>query len=119
MNLKFWVSNKIRMSTSFELFSVLLSLEGSVQLYKSGMQVQEYATRKYRDFYLRKSMFHKEMIEVYSKILNWESTPDEIADNEFPIVRKLLNFPPYLEYLKKSHEVQRSFEEKEDLPFYI
>lgn len=107
------------MASEIKLFAVLMRLEGSVQLYKSGLQVQEQATKKYKDYYLRNVMFHKEMIELYSKMLKWETTPEEIVKNKFPVIDQLLDFPPYLEYLKGIDQPKKTRSEKQDLPFYI
>jgi len=86
------------------LFSVLMRMEGSIQLYNSGRQVQKLSDEKYKKYYNRHINYHKEMIEVFSKIISVKGTAEEISSKEIPIIDSLLGFPPYLEYLKRKIE---------------
>lgn len=103
----------------YNLFSVLMRLEGSIQLYNSALQVQKGSNKKYKDYYNRKMNYHKEMIEVFSRVIKIEGTPEDIASKEIPIVMPLLDYPPYLEYLKK-YKTEKTHDpgKKEDYSFY-
>jgi len=107
------------MTSKDELFITFMKLEGAVQLYRSGLQVQEYASKRYKDYYSRRTMQQKEMIEVYSDMLKLEGTAEEIAWKDFPVIYELMTYSPYLEYLKGVPKPEKKWRKKEDLPFYI
>ncbi len=86
------------------LFTALVRMEGSIQLYNSGKQVYELSNEKYKKYYSRRINYHKEMISALSKIISVKGTVEEISSKEIPIIDSLLEFPPYLEYLKRKIE---------------
>lgn len=102
----------------YKLFTVLMRLEGAIQLYKGASQVKEGCDKKYKNYYSRNMNYQKEMIEVFSKIIKIEGTPEDISSKEIPIVLPLLDYPPYLEYLKTSKEEKLEEEKREHYSFY-
>lgn len=106
-----------------KIFTVLMNLEGSIQLWKGGIQAFERSKGRKKDYFGSSIKYHKEKIELLAASINIKGSVEEIASKKIPVIKELLDYPPYLEYLKKSGE--EKWEEYEDRreeshhPYYI
>ena len=102
----------------YKIFSVLMNLEGSIQLYNSANQVYRKNKGRKQEYFRWSINYHKGRIEVFAKSINIEGTPEEISSKDIPIIKELLNYPPYLQYLGINKQKRVKHHEKE-IPFYI
>ena len=106
-----------------KIFTVLMNLEGSIQLWKAGIQAFERSKGRNKDYFGSMIKYHKEMIEFLAASVNITGSVEEIASKKIPVIKELLHYPPYLEYLKKPGE--EKWEEYHDRreeshhPYYI
>ena len=104
------------------IFTTIMSLEGSIQLWKSGIQAFEMSKGRAKDYYGMSIKYHKERIEILASSVNIKGSVEEISSKEIPVIKELLDYPPYIEYLKTQDE--EKLEEHEDSygeshhPFY-
>ena len=98
------MSETKKMPGQFKIFTVIMNLEGSIQLWKSGIYAFERSKGRKKDYFGSSIKYHKEKIELLSASVNIKGPVEEIASSEIPIIKELLHYPPYLEYLKKPEE---------------
>ena len=109
-----------------KIFTVIMNLEGSIQLWKSGIQAFERSKGRKKDYFGSSVKYHKEKIELLASSVNMKGSVEEIASEEIPVIKELLHYPPYLEYLKKPGEEEwvewaecDDRREKSHHPYYI
>lgn len=117
------MSENKKNSKELKIFTVLMNLEGSIQLWKSGIYAFERSKGRKKDYFGSSIKYHKEKIELLAGCVNIKGSVEEIASDEIPVIKELLDYPPYLEYLKKPGEKEwkeyyRSSERSRH-PYYI
>ena len=117
------MSENKKISKELKIFTVLMNLEGSIQLWKAGIQAFERSKGRNKDYFRGSIKYHKEMIEFLAASINIKGSVEEIASEKIPVIKELLDYPPYLEYLKKPGE--KEWKEDDDSsershhPYYI
>ena len=117
------MSETKKIPRQFKIFTDLMNLEGSIQLWKCGIQAFERSKGRRKDYYGTSIKYHNNKIELLAASVNIKGSVEEIASSEIPLIKELLDYPPYLEYLKKPEE--REWKECDDSsrrshhPYYI
>tara|TARA_R110000851_G_scaffold41306_1_gene103752 strand:+ start:76 stop:456 length:381 start_codon:yes stop_codon:yes gene_type:complete len=106
------MSDNKKIPKELKIFTVLMNLEGSIQLWRSGIQAFEMSKGRKKDYFGSSIKYHKDKIELLATYLNIKGSVEEIASSKIPVIKGLLHYPPYLEYLKESGEKER--EEREE-----
>ena len=117
------MSENKKISKELKIFTVLMNLEGSIQLWKSGIHAFERSKGRKKDYFGSSIKYHKEKIELLAAYVNIKGSVEEIASEEFPVIKELLHYPPYLEYLKKPGEKEwKEYDDSSERsrhPYYI
>ena len=117
------MSENKKNSKELKIFTVLMNLEGSIQLWKAGIQAFERSKGRNKDYFGGSIKYHKEMIHFLAASVNITGSVEEIASKKIPVIKELLDYPPYLEYLKKPGEEEwvecDDRREKSHHPYYI